>query len=197
MNVSVNVLARNGRIMLVVVVTIVVAMGVLVFEGFVRVKMGVYLEQVEANTGQEEGARDDRRYPAASFTESPGPRCANEGCKREYRTGTRRTKAPLGEKVKTEAKAISGRPTRQQRERTPMAWKRLMEAKSQDSRNGGPEDALPKHDLSRGQIGEWFRQRIVQRPSGRRHDHGHPSPTDTRAARTSGHNKHRRSRDHR
>ena len=71
MDVSVNVLARNRRIMLVIVVTVVVAMGVLVFERFVRVKVGVNFEQVEANTGQEEGARDDRRHPAASFTKSP------------------------------------------------------------------------------------------------------------------------------
>src|SRR5665647_1818008 len=97
MVVSMRVLADNGRIVRVVVVPVVVAMGVLVVGGNVGVLVAVLLRDMQIDAGREADRRSDGPRARDPITECKRDGGAHERSQGEHRAGTCGADPALGE----------------------------------------------------------------------------------------------------
>ena len=93
--VAVGVLADNWRIVGMIVVTVVVAMGVLMLDSGMAVAMGMPLGGMEENTAGEQRRRCKRQKASLSVAEREGEARAEERTDREDRRGAGCAEPPL------------------------------------------------------------------------------------------------------
>lgn len=115
--VLVAVLAFEERVVDVVMVRVVVAMGMLVPQPLVRVPMMMVLREVEVNADAEEHRRQDCPPASATITERPRGGRADERCEREDGSGPAGAEPTLREEVETQAQPVSGGAAREETER--------------------------------------------------------------------------------
>lgn len=95
------------RVVGVQMVSVIVAVGVFMFQHFVRVLVPMALRQVQRHADQHERPTQQHQPSGGAFPEAEGRGSANEGREGEHRARARRTKRPLGQKVKAQAQAVA------------------------------------------------------------------------------------------
>jgi hypothetical protein len=111
--VVVGVLAKKWRIMGVIVMTVVVAVRMIVNEGFVHVRVTVPLRQVQPQAAKEEQPGQDyhARVGLVPVAERPAKRRAYERRDREDRARASGTHAPLRPQIQAQAQPVTRRAT--------------------------------------------------------------------------------------
>ena len=88
-------------------VPIVVPVSMLMLQHFVRVLVSMAFRQMEHNSCQHEHSTQEHQPPRRAFPETEGHGSTDEGREGEHRARARRTKRPLGQKVKAQAQAVA------------------------------------------------------------------------------------------
>lgn len=107
MYVGVAVRADRHWIVRVVMVTVVVPMGMLMFKSLVRMLVSVGLRQVQHHPQHHQQATHGHDPGAATVPQSNGNCGADKGGEGEHRTRARRAEGTLGQQVKAQAQAVA------------------------------------------------------------------------------------------
>src|SRR5690348_1250643 len=101
-----------------------------------------------------------------SIAESPREGSADERCEREHGASSPGADAPLCKQIEIQARAVTRRAARQQREDVRDGRKLLATSRRYDRRQAGAEYALEEDHLERITLGERAGKRVVHRPGG-------------------------------
>src|SRR5580658_2804554 len=112
--VPMTLLAAGGRIMGMVMVTVIVPVRVLVLDRFVHVPVSMVLGDVKVDTHREEQERADGRKGRPALPHEPGRDGAGERRQREDRSGAPGADASLREQVEPKAEAVAERAARKE-----------------------------------------------------------------------------------
>jgi len=118
-------LALHRRLVRMVVVAIIVPVGVLVIDRLVGMQVAVAFGQMKANAHGEERRRDGGREPRRPIAHRPCRRSADEGGKREDRSGTTGADSALSKEVKAQTEAVARRADREEAKHRRGAWEPL------------------------------------------------------------------------
>ena len=88
-------------------VPIVVPVSMFMLQHFVCVLVTMAFRQVQCHSRQHQYAAQQHQPSGGAFPEAEGRGSANEGREGEHRARARRTKRPLGQKVKAQAQAVA------------------------------------------------------------------------------------------
>ena len=110
---------RTGghRIMRMLVVTVVVAVCVFMFNGFVLMLVTVRFRQVQYHAGEHQHAARRHQRAGRLVTHRHGQRRSDERGEREDRTCARRTEGSLREQIEPQAEAVTRSANRKQTKR--------------------------------------------------------------------------------
>lgn len=122
----------------VVVMSVVVAVKVLVLLRRVSVGVAVPFGQVQDDPDAKESSGDDRGEVAASVSERPRSRHADERRERKDRPRTRRAHPSLREQVEAKTEPIARGPAHEQTERLQRTGKRLAQREGERRAQAGP-----------------------------------------------------------
>jgi hypothetical protein len=161
-DVNVTVIGHGGRIVL--VVSVVMAMHVLVFDGVVVVRMRVALCKLEVHTNSKEHSRYERRPVRRSVAHRAGGRGSHERGEGEHRRGSSCPDMALSEQIEAQAQTVPGGSACEEPTHPGGRRKRVPQRKAHDPSEKRPKSPLQSNDLTRIEIGERPRNRAVQSP---------------------------------
>jgi len=110
MPMPVTVLLRDGAVMGVLMVSIVMGVGMFMLQQLVMVLMRVGFKQMQRHAKEHQNATQHQHPSACAIAPNPGTQCPNERRKGKDRTSTTRAKSSLRQQVKVQTQAIARRP---------------------------------------------------------------------------------------
>jgi len=171
------VLTIERRIMKVVVMSVVVAMGVLVLHGIMRVLVAVLFGQVQVHAKPEEQRCRQHGQEGRAIAHRPRHTRTRKWSDRENGTSPARSDLPLGQEVEAQAQPVTGGAAREQRGSWSHLGESLSQREGQCETEGSSEACLPTNHARRIQIGKRPGEGVVQRPAERGDDNRNRAPS--------------------
>lgn len=174
----VAVLADDGWLVSMIVMSIVVTVRVLVLDALVLVAMRVLLRDVEHDCDHEQTCCRERRRTTGALPDGPSDASPDERSEREDGTRATGSDPSLGEQVEAEAQAEPRDSTPKKGPRVSELWEPFAHHHGQHEREPSTQPRLPTNDVHGIEIGEWSCEGVVESPCKRRERNGTCPPTN-------------------